>query len=178
MREATLYGAEVVKVSGTYDETKDVAAAFAKRRGIHLDRGAKAVPGKESMKTLGFEIAEQLGLKLHPNEPGRFASPDWYVQAVSGGIGPLGVWKGFSELHQMGLIDKMPKLGIVQAAGCAPMVQALAAGVRRLMRPEFGITSRETPIAGSTGPTAPAITSFMSGNLTGMRPEISGFCWI
>ena len=128
MREATLYGAEVVKVSGTYDETKEVAAAFAHRRGIHLDKGAKAIPGKESMKTLGFEIAEQLGLALHPNQPGKFASPDWYIQAVSGGIGPLGVWKGFSELHQMGLINKMPRLGIVQAAGCAPMVKALAAG--------------------------------------------------
>src|SRR5215813_1650983 len=50
MREAALYGAEVVKVSGTYDDTKHVAAEFAKRRGIYMDRGAKAIPGKESMK--------------------------------------------------------------------------------------------------------------------------------
>ncbi len=126
MREAALYGAEVVKVSGTYDETKHVAAEFAQRKGIHLDGGAKAVPGKEAMKTLAFEIAEQLGLKLR--QDGRWQAPDWYIQAVSGGIGPLGVWKGFSELHQMGLIDHMPKLGIIQAAGCAPMVQAFAAG--------------------------------------------------
>jgi threonine synthase len=123
MREAALYGAEVVKVSGTYDDTKHVAAEFARHRGIHLDRGAKAVPGKESMKTLAFEIAEQLGLELHP-EGGRWVRPDWYIQAVSGGIGPLGVWKGFTELHRMGLIDRLPKLGIVQVAGCAPMVQA------------------------------------------------------
>lgn len=128
MREAALYGAEVVKVSGTYDETKKVAAEFAREKGIHLDRGAKAIPGKEAMKTMAFEIAEQLALKLHPDEPHRWAAPDWYLQAVSGGIGPLGVWKGFSELLQMGLIDKMPKLGIVQAAGCAPMVQAFNAG--------------------------------------------------
>ncbi|MFN8527019.1 MAG: pyridoxal-phosphate dependent enzyme [Anaerolineae bacterium] len=127
MREAALYGAEVVRVSGTYDETKTVAAEFAKRRGIHLDRGAKAIPGKESMKTLAFEIAEQLGLALNPDGDG-WKVPDWYIQAVSGGIGPLGVWKGFSELYHMGLIDKLPKLGIIQAAGCAPMVQAFAAG--------------------------------------------------
>lgn len=126
MREAALYGAEVVKVSGTYDETKHVAAEFAQRKGIHLDRGAKAIPGKESMKTLAFEIAEQLGLKLRTD--GRWQAPDWYIQAVSGGIGPLGVWKGFSELLKMGLIDKMPRLGIVQAAGCAPMAQAFKAG--------------------------------------------------
>lgn len=126
LREATLYGAEVVRVSGTYDETKSVAAEFARRKGIHFDGGAKAIPGKESMKTLGFEIAEQFGLLQ--KGPGQFAAPDWYIQAVSGGIGPLGVWKGFSELHRMGLIDKMPKLGIVQAAGCAPMVRAMAEG--------------------------------------------------
>lgn len=129
MREAALYGAEVVKVSGTYDETKQVAHEFAHRKGIHLDRGAKAIPGKESMKTLGYEIAEQLGLALHPSEPDRWAAPDWYIQAVSGGIGPLGVWKGFTELYQMGLIDKLPKLGIIQAAGCAPMVRAFEAGL-------------------------------------------------
>ncbi|MBN8620958.1 MAG: pyridoxal-phosphate dependent enzyme [Anaerolineae bacterium] len=126
MREAALYGAEVVKVSGTYDETKHVAAEFARRKGIHLDRGAKAIPGKESMKTLAFEIAEQLGLKMR--DDGRWQSPDWYIQAVSGGIGPLGVWKGFEELHRMGLVDRMPRLGIIQAAGCAPMVQAFNAG--------------------------------------------------
>jgi len=127
MREAALYGAEVVKVSGTYDETKTVAAQFAKRRGIYMDRGAKAVPGKESMKTLGFEIAEQFGLQFDSSGE-RWRSPDWYIQAVSGGIGPLGVWKGFSELLHMGLIDKMPRLGVIQAAGCAPMVKAFAAG--------------------------------------------------
>lgn len=128
MREAALYGAEVVKVSGTYDETKHVAAEFAKRKGIHLDRGAKAIPGKESMKTLAFEIAEQLAGKLGADSTGRWCAPDWYIQAVSGGIGPLGVWKGFQELLEMGMIDKMPKLGVIQAAGCAPMVNAFQAG--------------------------------------------------
>jgi threonine synthase len=129
MREAALYGAEVVKVSGTYDETKHVAAEFAKRKGILLDRGARAIPGKESMKTMAFEIAEQLGGKLRSD--GGWQAPDWYIQAVSGGIGPLGVAKGFEELHRMGLIDTLPKLGIVQAAGCAPMVQAFEAGADR-----------------------------------------------
>ncbi|MCA9904485.1 MAG: pyridoxal-phosphate dependent enzyme, partial [Anaerolineae bacterium] len=127
MREAALYGAEVVKVSGTYDEAKKVAAEFARQKNIHFDLGARAVPGKESMKTLGFEIAEQLGLAFD-GAAGHWVAPDWYVQAVSGGIGPLGVWKGFEELYQMGLVDKMPRLGIIQAAGCAPMVQAFAAG--------------------------------------------------
>lgn len=128
MREVALYGAEVVKVSGTYDETKHVAAEFANRKGIPMDKGAKTIPAKESMKTLAYEIAEQLGLKLNPEKPG-WVAPDWYLQAVSGGIGPIGVWKGFEELLQMGLIDKMPKLGIVQAAGCSPMVTAWQRGL-------------------------------------------------
>ncbi len=126
MRELGLYGAEVVKVTGTYDEAKKIAADFAERRGLYFDRGAKAVPGKESMKTIAFEIAEQLGLELADGE--RWIVPDWYVQAVSGGIGPLGVMKGFRELQQMGLIDRIPKLAVIQVAGCAPMVEAFKAG--------------------------------------------------
>jgi len=127
LREVALYGAEVVRVSGTYDEAKHLSVQFAQRRGIYLDSGAKVIPSKESMKTLAYEIAEGLGLADYPEQPGRFAAPDWYIQAVSGGIGPLGVMKGFSELYQMGLIDHLPKLGIVQAAGCAPMVAAFDA---------------------------------------------------
>lgn len=114
MREISLYGAEVIKVTGTYDQTKVVAASFAKRHGLHYERGAKAIAGKESMKTMAFEIAEQLGWK----------APDWFIQAVSGGLGPIGVWKGFSELHQMNLVDSLPRLGIIQVDGCAPMVHA------------------------------------------------------
>jgi threonine synthase len=125
LREAALYGAEVVRVTGSYDEAKRIAAEFARRKDLHLDRGARAIPGKESMKTLAFEIAEQLGLAFDTAQ-GKWRCPDWYIQAVSGGIGPLGVWKGFTELYQMGLTDRLPKLGIIQVAGCAPMVRAFA----------------------------------------------------
>lgn len=119
MRELALYGAEVVKVTATYDQAKDIAANFAQHRGIFLDTGAKAIPNKESMKTIAFEIVEQLGWK----------APDWYIQSVSGGLGPIGVIKGFEELVEAGLIEKVPKIGIVQAAGCAPMVQSWERGL-------------------------------------------------
>lgn len=122
MRELALYGAEVIKVTGTYDQAKEVAADFAERRHIHFDKGAKAIPGKESMKSLAFEIAEQLD----------WQAPDWYVQAVSGGIGPLGVLKGFEELYRVGLIDRVPKIGVVQSAGCAPMVYSWERGLDRV----------------------------------------------
>jgi threonine synthase len=119
MRELALYGAEVVKITGTYDQAKQVAADFAARRGIYKDMGAKSISGKESMKTIALEIVEQLGWR----------APDWYLQAVSGGIGPLGVLKGFQDLHAAGLIDRVPKLGIIQSEGCAPMARSWAQGL-------------------------------------------------
>ncbi len=132
MRELALYGSEVVKVTASYDRSKVVAAEFAARRGIYKDQGAKAVPDKESMKTIALEITEQLGWR----------APDWYIQAVSGGIGPLGVLKGFTELHEAGLIDHVPKLGVVQAEGCSPMVQAWERGLEKTesMEPETLVT--------------------------------------
>ncbi len=142
LREAALFGAEVIKVSGTYDQTKQIAADFAARRGLHLDRGARSFPAKESMKTIAYEIVEQLGWR----------APDWYIQAVSGGLGPLGVYRGFHELHAMGLIDRIPALGIAQAAGCAPMVRAFKAGkeVAEPVIPETRIAILSTGDPGKT----------------------------
>ena len=55
-------------------------------------------------------------------------TPDWYVQSVSGGLGPLGVYQGFKEMFNMGLIKQIPKLAVIQSEGCAPMVRAFKAG--------------------------------------------------
>ncbi|MFC1976146.1 pyridoxal-phosphate dependent enzyme [Chloroflexota bacterium] len=144
MREAALYGAEVIKVAGTYDQAKKVSADFAARRNIHCDKGAKAIPGKESMKTVAYEIAAELAVCLDGNGP--WKAPDWYLQAVSGGIGPLGVQKGFEELYKMGLIDRVPKIGVLQVTGCSPMVQAFAAGKSKAnsVVPETRITVLST----------------------------------
>jgi threonine synthase len=118
LREVALFGAEVVKVTGTYDQTKQIAAEFADRRDLLLDRGATSLSARSSMKTIAYEIVEQLDW-----EP-----PDWYIQSVSGGLGPLGVYRGFQELYDMGLITKIPSLAVIQAAGCSPMAQAFKAG--------------------------------------------------
>lgn len=118
LREAALFGAEVIRVSGNYDQTKQIAAQFAQRKQLLLDRGASSIPARESMKTIAYEIVEGLGWR----------APDWYIQAVSGGLGPLGVYSGFKEMHEMGLINKIPKLAVIQAEGCAPMVNAFKAG--------------------------------------------------
>ena len=117
LRETALFGAEVIRVSGNYDQTKQIASQFAERRQLFLDRGASSVPSRESMKTIAYEIVEQLGWRA-----------PWYIQAVSGGMGPLGVYQGFKELYAMGLISHIPKLAVIQTEGCSPMVQAFKAG--------------------------------------------------
>jgi len=128
MREAAVYGAEIIKTTGTYDQTKQLAAQFASAKGIFLDRGIKSVAAIEAMKTMAYEIAEQLGDIYADGE--RWIAPDWFLQGVSGGMGPIGVGKGFREMLSMGLIDKMPAFGMIQSEGCAPMVEAFERGDR------------------------------------------------
>jgi threonine synthase len=90
-----------------------------------------------SMKTVAYELFAQLG--------GR--APDWYVQAVSGGVGPVGVLAAFVEMRQAGLIEAVPRLLAVQPSGCAPMVTSWAAGRRAfdvVERPRTRVTTLGT----------------------------------
>ncbi|HJO03932.1 MAG TPA: threonine synthase [Acidobacteriota bacterium] len=73
----------------------------------------------EGKKTLGFELAEQLGWTL----------PDSIVYPTGGGTGLLGMWKAFDELETLGLIgSQRPRMYTVQAEGCAPIVRAFEGG--------------------------------------------------
>lgn len=75
----------------------------------------------EGKKTLGYELAEQLSWEL----------PDVIIYPTGGGTGLIGMWKAFEEMEQMGWIGaKRPRMVTVQAAGCAPIVRAFAAGKR------------------------------------------------
>jgi threonine synthase len=156
MREVALYGSEVVKVTSTYDRTKIVAAKFAQHKGLFVDRGVRNIAAKESMKTVAFEIAEQLGQMTSTGGtvlPWR--APDWYVQAVSGGLGPVGVLKGFQELVRMGFVNKVPKLALIQAAGCAPMTNSFKAGLDEaedVSNPQTRITTVATGSPGAVYP--------------------------
>jgi threonine synthase len=149
MREAAVYGAEVIKISGTYDETKEIAARFARSKGIFLDRGIKSVAAIEAMKTMAYEIAEDLAEEYEYGS-GWFA-PDWFLQAVSGGMGPIGVGKGFREMFNLGLTDRMPALGIIQSSGCAPMVDAFVRGQRIATPVEHPQTVIATLATGNPG---------------------------
>ena len=75
----------------------------------------------EGKKTLGYELAEQYDWTL----------PDMIIYPTGGGTGLIGMWKAFDEMEQLGWIGpKRPRMVSVQAAGCAPIVNALAAGKR------------------------------------------------
>lgn len=149
MREAALYGAEIIKTTGNYDQTKALAAQFARTKGIFLDRGIKSVAAIEAMKTMAYEIAEQLGNEL--GTPGQWRSPDWFLQGVSGGMGPIGVGKGFREMFDFGLVDKLPALGLIQSTGCAPMVEAFDRGQRVATPVEKSSTIIATLATGDPG---------------------------
>src|SRR5512142_1654645 len=156
MREIALYGSQVVKVTGSYDQAKQVAAEFARQRNLYQDLGARTITSIEAMKTIAFEIAEQLtslqGQVAHNNGDGPvWRVPDWYVQAVSGGMGPLGVYKGFRELRQMGLIDKVPAIACIQADGCAPMVRSFKDGLETAIPVSSPQTHIETLATGDPG---------------------------
>jgi threonine synthase len=148
MRECALYGAQVIKITTTYDKSKEMAQAFARQRGMYYDRGLRSIASVESMKTLAYEVAEQLAWQTLPHPqangsgPSLWRAPDWYIQSVSGGLGPIGAMKGFRELYRMGLIDRLPKLACIQMEGCAPMATAFKKG---LAAPEV-VTSPRTRI--------------------------------
>lgn len=130
MREVAIYGSQVIKITGSYDQAKQVAAQFAKQKNIPLDLGSRSIPCIEGMKTIAYEVCEQLTHfqgqpDISPNgTPTPWRSPDWYIQAVSGGMGPLGVIKGFYEMQEMGWTGRLPKIAPIQVEGCSPMVHA------------------------------------------------------
>jgi threonine synthase len=162
MREAAVYGAEIIKTTGTYDQTKALAAQFAKAKGIFLDKGIKSVASIEAMKTMAYEIGEQLGRELEGGQ--RWRAPDWFLQGVSGGLGPIGVGKGFREMHTFGLIDNMPAFGLIQSTGCAPMVEAFERGQRVATPVEKSSTIIATLATGDPGRSYELLYDYVQDN--------------
>lgn len=154
MREIALYGSQVVKVTASYDQAKNLAAEFARQRGLYLDMGARTITSIEAMKTIAFETSEQLTSLLGPlgnGESQHWRTPDWYIQAISGGMGPLGVYKGFRELRQMGFVDRIPAMAPIQADGCAPMVKSWKKGLEEAEPVTSPRTHIETLATGDPG---------------------------
>jgi threonine synthase len=117
--EAATLGATIHKVDGPIT----ACGAELKRRnadGRWWDLSTLKEPYRlEGKKTMGYELAEQMGWKL----------PDVVLYPTGGGTGLVGMWKAFAEMRELGWCTaKPPRMVSVQAAGCAPMVRAFEGG--------------------------------------------------
>lgn len=172
MREIALYGSQVIKITGSYDQCKQVAAEFARQRHLYLDMGARTITSIEAMKTIAFEIAEQLTSIQGPGENSPWRTPDWYIQAISGGMGPLGVYKGFREMQQMGWVSRIPAFAPIQADGCAPMVTSWKKGLEKAEVVHSPKTHIETLATGDPGRTYEFLRNHVN-NTNGVFESVS-----
>src|SRR5687768_3411922 len=119
--ECEVTGAHVTLIDGLITDCGAEVARRTETEGwfeVSTLREPYRVEGK---KTLGYEIAEQSAWIL----------PDVIIYPTGGGTGLVGMWKAFDELQQLGWIDeKRPRMIVVQAEGCAPIVNAFLAGER------------------------------------------------
>ena len=119
--EVVTTGARLILVEGLISDAGRVANAIAERTGAFDVSTLKEPYRVEGKKTMGLELAEQLGWRL----------PDVIVYPTGGGTGLIGMWKAFDELERLGLIgEQRPRMVAVQSTGCAPIVRAFDAGDR------------------------------------------------
>ncbi len=123
--EIALQGAKVYRVNGLIDDCGKIVAAGREKAGWFDVSTLKEPYRIEGKKTMGLELAEQLGWEL----------PDVILYPTGGGTGLIGMWKAFAELEAIGFLgSKRPRMVAVQAAGCAPMVRAFEAGAEHASR--------------------------------------------
>jgi len=118
--ESGAYGAEVTTVDGLISDAGRLCAELAREHGWYECATLKEPYRVEGKKTMGYELAEQMGWTL----------PDAILYPTGGGTGLLGMWKAFEEMEAMGFVGaRRPRLYAVQAEGCAPIVKAFADGL-------------------------------------------------
>lgn len=120
-KEAQLAGAHLTLVDGLISDAGRLSREKAAELGL-FDVSTLREPYRvEGKKTMGYEIAEDLGWRL----------PEAIVYPTGGGTGIVGMWKAFDEMEQLGWIgSERPKMIVVQAEGCAPIVRAFENGER------------------------------------------------
>ncbi|MDQ3558121.1 MAG: threonine synthase [Pseudomonadota bacterium] len=123
--EIALQGADVYRVNGLIDDCGKIVGEGKAKLGW-FDMSTLKEPYRiEGKKTMGLELAEQLGWEV----------PDVIFYPTGGGTGLIGMWKALAELEAIGFIGpKRPRMVAVQAAGCAPMVKAFEDGVEHAPR--------------------------------------------
>ena len=125
VREIAMQGARVYRVNGLIDECGAIVGKGA-AQGLWFDFSTLKEPYRiEGKKTMGLELAAQLGWRL----------PQAIFYPTGGGTGLIGMWKAFAELEELGWIGpERPKMFAVQASGCAPIVKAFEDGVEHAER--------------------------------------------
>ncbi len=120
IREIELQGATVYKVNGLITDCGKIVGEGKEPMGWTDISTLKEPYRIEGKKTMGLELAEQMGWTL----------PDVIFYPTGGGTGLIGMWKAFAELEAIGWIDsKRPRMVAVQSTGCAPIVKAYDDGV-------------------------------------------------
>jgi threonine synthase len=118
-REAELAGAHVTMVDGLISDAGRISRERAAELGLFDVSTLKEPYRVEGKKTMGYEIAQDLGWRM----------PEAIVYPTGGGTGIVGMWKAFAEMEALGWIGReRPKMIAVQAAGCAPIVRAFEQG--------------------------------------------------
>jgi threonine synthase len=117
LSQAMIHGAKVLQVKGNFDEALEFVLKLGeKHKDIYLLNSIN--PFRiEGQKSLGYEICEQLN----------YEAPDRIIIPVGNAGNISAVWKGLTEFYQLGLIKKLPKMTGIQAAGAAPIAQAIKA---------------------------------------------------
>lgn len=119
--ECAAYGAHVFLVNGLINDCGAIIRQQSAARGWFDVSTLKEPYRAEGKKTLGLELAEQLGWRV----------PDAIIYPTGGGTGIVGMWKAFAELEALGFIGpERPKMVVVQSEGCAPIVRAFQNGER------------------------------------------------
>ena len=117
---AAIYGPHVVAVDGNYDDVNRLCTQIADRYGWGFANINLRSYYAEGAKTMGFEIAEQLGWRF----------PDHIVSPVAGGTLLPRIYKGLREFREVGLVEgHLPKIHAAQPSGSAPVIKALEAGL-------------------------------------------------
>ena len=118
--EVEAAGAHLTLVDGLISDCGRMVAERKEKEGWFDVSTLKEPFRIEGKKTMGYEVAEQMGWNL----------PDAILYPTGGGVGLIGMWKAFDEMEQLGWIDpgKRPKMICVQADGCAPIPKALQDG--------------------------------------------------
>ncbi len=115
LMQAALHGAEIVTIDGFFDRALEYVLTYGTKYAYPLN---SFNPWRlEGQKTIAFEIFEELGC------------PDYVVVPVGNAGNISAIWKGFRELHQLGLCRRLPKMVGVQAEGAAPIAKAWQLGL-------------------------------------------------